>query len=393
MNFSDLLQPDVQKFILENVDQDVSKLILKKNPFPNLSWSTIANQIISKRKAKTKLPTWFNLDNIVFPLPISIEQTSSEIAAKHKAAIVSGELLIDLTGGFGVDCYYFSKKMEKVIHCEINDDLSSIVQHNFEVLNTKNIECKNGDGFEILKRINQKADWIYIDPSRRNDSKGKVFMLKDCLPNVPLLLNDYFTFSDKILVKTAPILDITAGLLELKNVKCIHIVAINNEVKEILWEIWKRYSGNILIKTTNYNKTDLQNFEFELKENKQTVEISEPKKYLYEPNAAILKSGAFNEVAIQFRLSKLHQHSHLYTSDDLIDFPGRVFIVNQYFDYSNVEMKNFMQNKKFNITTRNFPISVEDIRKKWKIIDGGNLYSFFTTNVNNNKIVLICEKI
>ena len=393
MDLAAVLQLKVQEFISQNLNQDVNLLSFKKNPFPEINWLVIINQIIAKKKSQIKLPTWFNVDNVVFPDSISVEQTSSEIAAKHKSNLISGQVLVDLTGGFGVDSFYFSKKFEKVIHCEINSELSQIVQHNFKLLKANNIACEIGDGFEILQTVPYKIDWIYVDPSRRSGLKGKVFMLQDCLPNVPNLLPDYFVYTNKILVKTAPILDITAGLLELKNVKNIHIVAINNEVKELLWEIWKDYDNSITIKTCNYIKDAIQTFNFDTDADIEECDYSLPKKYLYEPNAAILKSGAFNAVAIQFNIAKLHQHSHLYTSDKLIEFPGRVFIINHYFEFSNSTMKKQLQNSKSNITIRNFPLTVENIRKKWKILDGGNQYSFFTTDLNNNKIVLICEKI
>ena len=246
-----LLKPEIQEFISKSVGNDISKMALQKNPFPNIEWISVLNQISCKTKAKVKLPTFFNSKNILYPSKISIEQTSSEKAAKYKSEIVYGENLIDLTGGFGVDDLYFSYKIKKIVHCEINSELSEIVKHNFNQLKVENIQCYNNDSLEVLKTLNQKFDWIYIDPSRRNESKGKVFMLKDCLPNVPDLINLYFQYSKNILVKTAPILDISAGLLELKNVKTIHIVAIENEVKELLWEIQKEYLSEIIIKTIN----------------------------------------------------------------------------------------------------------------------------------------------
>ena len=207
-----ILSAEIQEYINANLDADVAQLALQKNKFPNSDWTTILNQILSKQKSKTKLPTWFITQNIYYPSKISIEQTSSEKIAEYKSQLISGMALIDLTGGFGVDDYYFAKKLNQVTHCEINQELSEIVAHNFEQMNVKNIQCLIGDSFEILKDLNQKFDWIYIDPSRRNDVKGKVFMLKDCLPNVTELLDFYFQFADKILIKTAPILDISAGL-------------------------------------------------------------------------------------------------------------------------------------------------------------------------------------
>ena len=390
---SSLLHPEIQKFITANIGADSSKLALQKNPFPEVNWIAILNQIAAKTKSKNKLPTFFKTENLIYPSKISVEQTSSEKTAIYKASIVSGGTLIDLTGGFGVDDLYFSKVMKNVIHCEIEEELSNLVQHNFEILGIQNVQCELGDSYSYLEKTNSKYDWIYIDPSRRNDTKGKVFMLKDCLPNVPELLPFYFTKTDNILIKTAPILDISAGLLELSNVKRIHIVAVDNEVKELIWELSKSFSGAKTIKTINSTSEKSEEFSFELNSNTQFPNYDLPKKYLYEPNSAIMKSGGFDEIGIQYQLDKLHQHSHLYTSEKKIDFPGRVFEIQEVISYTKREMKSFLENKRANITTRNFPDSVEEIRKKWKIKDGGNVYCFFTTDMNNHKIVLICTKI
>ncbi len=390
---SSILNKNIQEFINSNIANDISRLALQKNPFPQMDYLYILNQIATKSRAKDKLPTFFNAKNIIFPSKISLEQTSSEITAKYKSEIVSGKNLIDLTGGFGVDDIYFSIKIKSIIHCEINLELSEIVAHNFKMLKILNIICKNGDSFDILDTFNEKFDWIYIDPSRRNDLKGKVFILKDCLPNVPKNLSFYFKYSNNILIKTAPILDISAGLLELSNVKTIHIVAIENEVKELLWILEVDFIGEIEIKTININKNIEEKFDFILNKNQEISNFSTPQKYLYEPNAAIMKSGGFNEVAIQFGLNKLHQFSHLYTSNEKNKFCGRVFEIDFCIPYNKSEMRKHFENQKANITIRNFPETVENIRKKFKIKDGGNRYCFFTTNANDEKIVLICTKI
>ena len=388
-----ILKHEIQAFINANVGKSISKLALQKNPFPEVNWITILNQIEAKTKAKDKLPNWFLTKNIIYPTKISIEQTSSEKTASYKASIVSGDSLIDLTGGFGVDDYYFSKKIKNVAHCEINLELSAVVKHNLEQLNVSNIVCYAGDSLDTLNSLNTRWDWIYIDPSRRNDAKGKVFLLKDCLPNVPENLDFYFNNSDAILIKTAPLLDISAGLSELQHVKAIHIIAVENEVKELLWELHASFFGNTTIKTINLTKDKTDTFDFILNEDSKFPNFSLPQKYLYEPNSAIMKSGGFDEVGSFYNLNKLHKHSHLYTSADLISFPGRIFQIQNSFPYNKTEMKSFLENTQANITTRNFPDSVESIRKKWKIKDGGNLYCFFTTDENNDKIVLICTKI
>lgn len=388
----EILKPEIQDFIEANIRKDISKLAFQKNPFPEIDFAVLLNQIAAKSKAEQKLPTWYATKNIVYPTKLSIEQTSSEETASYKAEIVSGKSLIDLTGGFGVDSYYFSKKMGSVVHCEMNAELSEIASHNFKLLHAENIECFAGDSSEILQKLNRKFDWMYIDPSRRSDAKGKVFLLKDCLPNVPELQEFYFGYSDNLLIKTAPILDIAAGLTELTNVKAIHIVAIENEVKELLWEISKEHVGSTKIITLNTTKDKTEKLDFILGENESAF-YGLPKKYLYEPNSSIMKSGFFETISALFKLDKLHPHSHLYTSEKLLDFPGRIFQIEEVIKYGKAEMKQSLQNKKANITVRNFPETVENIRKKWKISDGGNLYCFFTTNMNNDKIVLLCNKI
>lgn len=392
MNLESILQKDIQDFITQNLNTDSSKLALKKNPFPAINYSIIINQIVAKKKAKDKLSTWFSSENIIYPEKISIEQTSSEITAKYKASLVSGKKLIDCTGGFGIDDYYFSKQFKSVIHCEINADLSQIVKHNFEILEATNIECYQGDSTEFLKQLNQTFDCIYIDPSRRNDAKGKVFMLADCLPNVVDLQDFYYQFTNTILIKTAPILDLQAGLLELKNVAQIHIVAVDNEVKELLWKIEKNFNESPEIIAVNLEKEKQTITKIESSKS-YSARYSLPKNYLYEPNASLMKSGGFEAVSELFAVNKLHQHSHLYTADEIIDFPGRKFQIDAVVPYQKKEIAQYIQNKKMNVSTRNFPIKPEEIKKKHKIQDGGTIYAFFTTNLNNEKIILLCIKL
>ncbi|RYZ80175.1 MAG: class I SAM-dependent methyltransferase, partial [Proteobacteria bacterium] len=212
-----LLKPEIQAFITQHVGTDVTKLALLKNPFPEVDFKEILNQIASKTKAREKLPTWFNTSNILFPSKISVEQTSSEKTAKYKSGIVSGKSLIDLSGGFGVDDFWFSKTFEEVVHCESDAALSSIARHNFDVLGAANIVCKTGDSTQIVNDLDRRFDVIYVDPSRRHDQKGKVFLLRDCEPNVPELIDVYFEISETVMIKSAPILDISAAVSELKN--------------------------------------------------------------------------------------------------------------------------------------------------------------------------------
>lgn len=392
MEINKLLHIDIQEFIDENLTSDTTKLALKKNPFPEVNYTDILHQIASKKKAKDKLSTWFSACNIIYPEKISIEQTSSEISAKYKASLISGINLMDCTGGFGIDDYYFAHRFKNVIHCEINTNLSKIVQHNFKQLQIDTITCLAGDSSDIIKNINQQFDCIYIDPSRRSDAKGKVFLLADCLPNVVYLQEFYYEFTSKILIKTAPILDIQAGLIELKNVAEIHIVAVDNEVKEVLWLIQKDFFESPLIYAVNIEKEIPFCTKIELtKEYRATFSL--PKKYLYEPNASLMKSGGFEAISELFEVNKLHQHSHLYTSDEIKDFQGRRFEIIQEIAFQKNELKNYIENQKMNVSTRNFPLKPEEIKKKYKIRDGGTLFAFFTTNLKNEKIVLLCTKI
>ena len=390
MNFNILLE-ESQQFIKIHLYDDLTKLILKGSPISGVSIQELANQIVVKNKSVKKLPTWFSKEKIYYPEKISIEQTSSEITANYKSKLVSGKKLIDLTGGFGVDSFYFSKQVSEVIHCEIDNDLSTIVAYNYQQLNVKNITTISNDGIEYLQKTTDFFDWIYIDPSRRNDHKEKVFLLKDCLPDVPKQLDFLLTKTNQILIKVSPILDITSTIKELKFVSEIHIVAVQNEVKELLFLVNKNVAKEIKIITINILSDKNQQFEF-YSNSKITVNYEMPLSYLYEPNAAILKSGAFHQIAAEFNLFKLHKHSHLYTSNSLIDFPGRRFKIEQVLKYDKKLLKKMIPEKKANITIRNFPKTVAQIRKETSLKDGGKSYLFFTTDMKNNHICLLTKK-
>ena len=389
---SAILHKDVQQFITDNLKSDITKLIFKGSPFIDVSVQELANQIVAKQKSINKLPSWFSAENIYYPEKISIEQTSSEVTAKYKSKIVSGKNIIDITGGFGIDCFYFSEHFKVVTHCEINNNLSEIVKHNYQQLKKENITTFSGDGLQFLKDSEENFNCIYIDPSRRNDIKGKVFLLKDCLPNVPENIDFLFSKTNQILLKNSPILDITSAINELKFVKEIHVVALQNEVKEVLFLLEKNYEETIEIKTINIGKKEVQKFNFNFKENVFS-NYSEPLNYLYEPNSAILKSGAFHQISRQLNVFKLHQHSHLYTSENKLEFPGRVFKIINIIPYDKKKIGKLLPEKKANITTRNFPKTVDKIRKETKIKDGGDTYLFFTTINSNDLVVVFCKKI
>lgn len=387
-----ILHPEVQSYINLHFNDDITKLLLKGKSLQGVSTKAIVEQIEAKRKSETKLPTWFNTEGIYFPNKLNIEQTSSETTAKYKSKLISGKCIIDITGGFGVDCYYFSKGFSKVIHCELNSELSKIATHNSKQLETKNIDVFETDGIEFLKQHDGYFDWIYVDPSRRHEQKGKVFFLEDCLPNIPKHLEFLFSKTEQIMVKTSPLLDVSIGLKELKHVEAIHIVSIKNEVKELLWILKKGYIGDSKVTAVNI-KDNEEMFVFDLHEEQSaSPTFSQPLSYLYVPNASIYKAGAFKLVSSKLKVDKLQSNSHLYTSNGLISFPGRRFRIDKIFPYNKKLLKKEVP-LKANITARNFPETVQNIRKKLAIKEGGDTYLFFTTNLLNEKIVLSCSKV
>ncbi|RZL29773.1 MAG: hypothetical protein EOO96_19515, partial [Pedobacter sp.] len=279
-----ILNDEVQKYIHEHINADVNKIALAKPLFKNISSAELAGQIAAKKKSIHKLPTWFKTENIYYPALLSIEQCSSEPTAQYKANLARGKSLVDLTSGFGVDSFFFAKKSDHVYSCEINEELASISTHNAKVLGAENIEVLATDGIEFLKNTAQNFGTIYIDPARRNQS-NKVFKLKDCTPDVTEHLDLFLSKAERIIIKTAPLLDISAGLTELKNVNEIHIVSVKNECKELLWVIDKGFKGDTKIVCATLNDT-LKSFEFYLSDLKleTTIAKTEPKGYLYEPD-------------------------------------------------------------------------------------------------------------
>lgn len=388
-----VLNTVIQEFINSNLNSDIHSILLKGISFEAIETLELIEQIEAKNKCKNKLPTWFNTKNIYYPNKLNIEQTSSEITAQYKSQLISGDSITDLTGGFGVDCYYFAKHLKNVIHCEIDKKLSKIVNHNFKQLDINNIDTQNIDGIEYLKKASKRFDWIYIDPSRRHDTKGKVFFLNDCLPNIPEQLDVLFECSNNIMIKTSPLLDISIGIGELKYVKTIHVIAINNEGKELLWILEKDFKDGIAIETVNIKNEREEHFSFKFEEESNiNSHYEQPLAYLYEPNAAILKAGAFRSISQRFNICKLHQHSHLYTSENHIDFPGRSFKIIEVLPYTKKDILKALGSKKANVTVRNFPETVSKIKSKFNIKDGGNLYVFFTTNLANERIAIFTSK-
>ena len=387
-----ILDKNVQDYISKNLSADVFEIILKKQIFPKVSNKEIAEQISAKAKSKKKLPTYFNKPNIYFPNKVNIEQTSSEKTAEFKSKIVTGDTIIDATGGFGVDSMYFSKEFKKTVYIEKNKELFEIVKANSKELGLNNIEHLNEDGIEYAKKLDTEIDLLYIDPSRRNKENKKVHFLSDCTPLIDDDLIESLQNFKTILIKCSPIIDLKKTISDLRFVSKVYIVGVNNEVKEVLFILNKQSNNDIKIKCIDLNNRD-SDFEFSIDDidNKKNDDNSKVLNYLYEPNSMMLKSGAFGLICERYDVKKLNINSHLYTSKKLIDFPGRAFKVESVVNFSKRSLKD-LNISKANITTRNFSMDVKDIRKKSKIIDGGDDYLFFTTNHIDEQIIIKTKK-
>ncbi|MFV8225772.1 class I SAM-dependent methyltransferase [Christiangramia aquimixticola] len=387
-----LITKKVQEYIKDNLKSDLPSLILKGSPFEGISVQELAVQIKGAQIALKKFPLFSENDNIIYPPKLNLEQTSSQITAEYKATLLKGKSGIDLTAGLGIDTYFISQNFESFDYCEMNTDLAEIAEHNFRELKADNIQVFQTDSLERLNNNPHTYDWIYCDPARRDDKGGKVYKLEDCLPDIPSNLDLLFSKSDQILLKTSPILDLTAGLRELTCVKEIHIVAVRNEVKEILWILESNFSGTPAVKTLNFEQQNQQIFSGEFDDSQASSEYGLTENYLYEPNSSLMKSGMFNQLSQKTHTKKLHPHSHLYTSNTIVDFPGRIFEITEVLDYNPSYLKKRLKSKKANITTRNFGESVEQLRKRFKVKDGGNDYIFFTTDLNEYRKVIFCKK-
>lgn len=385
------MNKETSAFINDNKHKNVNDIALLLSKKESLDANFIINQINGWQKAKNKLPTFYNTPEIIFPTVKSMEQCSSEKTALLKTKMVSGNSLIDLTGGFGVDTYFFSKQFKTIYYIEPNEELLQIVQHNFNLLRAT-IKLHNTTSEAFLNSNKTHFDVAYIDPDRRDESK-RIFNLSDCFPNVIELLPTILSTADKLLIKTSPFLDIKQTLEALKTVSKCFVIAVKNDCKEVLYLVEKEKNKPTEMISYNLDKNE-EVFEFTYEEEQQaTSNFSHPKKYLYEPNAAIMKAGAFKIVGNHFKLDKLAQHTHLYTSDELMNhFPGRVFEINNVIDYQKKAIKQ-LGITKANVSTRNFPDSVAVIKKKLNLKDGGDCYLFASTNLDNKPIVILTKKI
>ena len=390
----ELNRPEVLAFIETHADSDIHQLLFQKDKYPDIPMMLVVNQIRSRKKLRNKLPEWFNANGIVFPPPLSVEQCSSEATAKFKASLVSGSKGLDLTGGAGIDAYYLSQQFDAFTYLEQQPELCELARHNFKVLGGKTIVVVNDSAEHFLQTSKEDYDFIFIDPARRKADK-KIFQWADASPNLLELQDQLLNRSKQILVKGSPLLDIKLSTSQLDFVSQVIVLAVEGEVKELLILQERGFSGQILVRGCNIVNNQNIEFKFNLDdENQEELIYGKVGTYLYEPNATVMKSGGFGEVAKKFNLTKLHKHTHLYTSEIRLDkFPGRVFKVQAHLPFDKKQIKQACPDGKANISTRNFPLSVAQIRSKTGIKDGGEMYLFACTNYQDKKEVLVCEQL
>ena len=372
---------EVEKFINANLQTDLHSLLLKKSPFAEVSMQEIVQQIKGKKVAQKKFP-FFLKEGIVFPPNLNLEQASSQSTAEFKAQNLKGKKFLDLTSGFGIDAYFLSKNFDEITLIEQNTELLEIVKHNWGILERKaNFINENLENF--LANNQEQFDVIYLDPARRDDHKNKKFLLEDLSPNLLEIQEKLIKICDQIIIKLSPLIDISYLISVLKNIFKIEIIAVKNEVKELLVFMNSKFeTENVEISCTNLESDDVV-FLFNFNDEKErNAMFSEPQKFLYIPNNAVLKSGGFNSLSEKFNLKKLHPNSHFYTNDERLEgFSGRVLEVEI------VDSKTIKKGDKFNIISKNYPLTPEEIKKKYKISDGGNSYLIFT-QTQKGKIIL-----
>jgi hypothetical protein len=384
-------------FLRKYAQDDVGKLMLQADRFKGVDVKKMVVQISARQKTAKKLPEWSANMNLIFPQAISVEQSSSEATALYKASLISGQKLIDITGGMGVDCYYLSKGFTETSYFEQQSEVARTADFNFMVLGAHNIATYHGNSLELLAAKSTGADWIYADPARRDSNKSKVVSLSDCTPDMTLNLPLLFTVASKILIKTSPLLDIDLAVKQLGHVNEVHAVGYEHECKELLFVLSKdNVPDEPLIKAVvvGANGAKITEISFTRSmENEATAEFSSPLSYLYEPHAAILKSGAFKTLSGLFNVKKLGPNSHLYTSDSLCrDFPGRTFRISGITKPDIKEISKHIKTDKANLTLRNFPAKIQDLRKKWRLKEGGDFYLFATTLSDGSHVVIVTEK-
>ncbi len=390
------ISPETLAFITQHKDEKPADLALKSKKYPLVDIQYAITQIAGRQVIKDKVPAFYTTEGIIYPKHLSLEQCSSELTAGYKAGLLKGDSLIDLTGGFGIDCTFLAKNFKEVTYIERQTELCDIATNNFRTLGLSHITIKNGDGIEYLKET-EKVDCIFIDPARRDKHGGKTISISDCEPDIKEIASLLTDKADTIMVKLSPMLDLARALNELPTTSEVHVISVDNECKELLLILRKDSVVEKNIYCINLHKNgEMDRFDFSREDEQNMVCYYTPdaEQYLYEPNASIIKAGAYKTISSYYKIKKLHPNSHLYTSPERVEnFPGRVFKVISCFSLNKKEMKEKLGGiLKANITIRNFPSTVEELRKRMKLKDGGEDYLFATTLANEKKIIIHCKK-
>ena len=369
-------------FIREHAEADVHQLALQgtKNPEVNLTFAL--EQIAGRQKAKTKLPTWAATDGIIYPPHLSMEQCSSEQTARYKANIAGkGALMVDLTAGYGVDMAFVSPNYRRAIHVEQQASLCAISSENFKLLGLNHIEVVCADGVDYLHQLDH-ADLIFLDPARRDDHGARTYGIADCTPNVLELRDELLQKADRVMLKLSPMLDWRKAVEDLGNVNEVHIVSVDNECKELLLILSKEEKPLKLFCVNNDQVFEGDQGDW-LNE-RSIAEIRVP-----------MKAGCFALLEQRFKVAQVDKNSHLFVSDsDISDFPGRRFLIEKTTSMNKRELKAALAGiDKANITVRNFPMSVAELRKRLKLKEGGDLYLFATTIAGHQHQLFLCRKI
>src|SRR5690554_728668 len=388
------LTPTQQEFISSHENEDVRELALR---FRGEDMPFLLAQIAGRQTAKHKIPSWYRTGEIVYPLHLSLEQASSEVTASYKCTLLpeKRERFVDLTGGMGVDFSFLYARFRHAIYFEQNEELCRIATHNFEMLGLNHATVLHGKSEDYLSQI-EKADLIYLDPSRRDERGRKVFRMEDCSPDLTQLRDQLLEKADRVMIKYSPMLDISLATKTVGDVSEVHVVSVDNECKELLF-ILKKDAGECRYHAVNLHRGgEMEDFLFTREEEMQeAVLTSQPGRYLYEPNASIMKAGAFNAVGNSYKVRKLHRHSHLYTSDLLLPgFPGRIFTIDEVMVPNRINIRRFVSvTEKVNIAVRNYSMSVAEIRRKTGLKEGGESYLFATTLANSQKVWIVGKKV
>ena len=379
------------EFIRIHADEDVRQLAFlgKKNPEVDMAYAL--DQIAGRQKARIKIPSWAATDGIVYPPHISMEQCSSEQTARYKALIAGkGDMIVDLTAGFGVDMAFMSAGFKQAVHVEMQPQLCAISSENYKCLGLNNVQVVCSDGVGYLHQM-EHADLIFIDPARRDQHGARTYGIADCTPNVLEIIDEMLQKADRVMIKLSPMLDWQKTVADVGNVSQVHIVSVGNECKELLLVVKK---AEIPLQIFCVNDDDVFSYTFGDETCHTCPEPAVPK-YLYEPNASVMKAGCFNLISHRFGITQPDANSHLFLSDKLVEgFPGRGFVIERVSTMNKRELKEALAGiDKANIAVRNFPLSVADLRKRLKLKDGGDVYIFATTDAKKGHLVMVCRKI